>query len=212
MKRVAQRQRESLARARGLGAARRARVIGPLVPSTSPDQVLQAMADTLDGRALARRWRRQPRLRRPSMRPPRRPSGGAGESAIEQHRVIVCTGSGGVGKTTTSAALGVAGAMLGRRVLVLTIDPARRLWTALGMAQGNDDVRVPGQRYPGELWAGTIDPLRIFAGYVLQHSPDRATADRLMANARCTAALHHAVGLRVHLAVEVARGRHEWPL
>lgn len=102
---------------------------------------------------------------------------------IEQHRVIVCTGSGGVGKTTTSAALGVAGAMLGRRVLVLTIDPARRLWTALGMAQGNDDVRVPGQRYPGELWAGTIDPPRIFAGYVLQHSPDRATADRLMANA-----------------------------
>ena len=46
------------------------------------------------------------------------------QGLIEKHRVIVCTGSGGVGKTTTSAALGIAAAKMGKRVLVLTIDPA----------------------------------------------------------------------------------------
>ncbi len=103
-------------------------------------------------------------------------------SVIENHRVIVCTGSGGVGKTTTSAALGVAAAMMGKRVLVLTIDPARRLATALGIADGADDVRVPRQDYAGELWAGAIDPARIFASYIERHARDRATVERLFAN------------------------------
>jgi anion-transporting ArsA/GET3 family ATPase len=102
---------------------------------------------------------------------------------IESHRVIVCTGSGGVGKTTTSAALGVAAAKMGRRVLVLTIDPARRLSTALGIANRLEDVRVPGQSYRGELWAGTIDPARIFAEYIERHARDRETVDRLFGNA-----------------------------
>jgi anion-transporting ArsA/GET3 family ATPase len=104
-------------------------------------------------------------------------------SVIENHRVIVCTGSGGVGKTTVSAALGVAAARMGKRVLVLTIDPARRLATTLGIANSGVDVRVPGQRFRGELWAGTIDPPRIFADYVARHAKDRATADRLSSNA-----------------------------
>lgn len=103
-------------------------------------------------------------------------------SLIESHRVIVCAGSGGVGKTTTSAALGVAAARMGRRVLVLTIDPARRLATALGIARRSDDVRVPGQKYPGELWAGMIDPVQIFADYILRYAKDQAAADRLYGN------------------------------
>ncbi len=102
---------------------------------------------------------------------------------IENHKVIVCTGSGGVGKTTTAAALGVAAAQLGRRVLVLTIDPARRLATTLGIARRSDDVRVARQAYPGELWAGMIDPPRVFTDYILRHAADRATADRLLENA-----------------------------
>jgi anion-transporting ArsA/GET3 family ATPase len=101
---------------------------------------------------------------------------------IENHRVIVCAGSGGVGKTTISAALGVAAAKMGKRVLVLTIDPARRLATALGIARSADDVRVAGQRYRGQLWAGTIDPARIFASYIERHAADRMTADRLLRN------------------------------
>jgi anion-transporting ArsA/GET3 family ATPase len=87
-----------------------------------------------------------------------------------------------VGKTTLSAALGVAAAKMGKRVLVLTIDPARRLATALGIANSADDVRVPGQKYSGQLWAGTIDPARIFAGYIERHARDRQTVERLFAN------------------------------
>jgi anion-transporting ArsA/GET3 family ATPase len=102
---------------------------------------------------------------------------------IEGHRVIVCTGSGGVGKTTTSAALGVAAAKLGKRVLVLTIDPARRLATTLGIAQGAEDVRVPKQAWRGELWAGAIDPARIFAEYIERHAKSPDIARRLFDNA-----------------------------
>lgn len=105
------------------------------------------------------------------------------KALIENHRVIVCTGSGGVGKTTTSAALGVAAARLGRRVLVLTIDPARRLATALGIVQGAGDVRVPRQAWDGELWAGAIDPARIFADYIERHAKSADVAQRLFDNA-----------------------------
>lgn len=102
---------------------------------------------------------------------------------IQDHRVLVCTGSGGVGKTTTAAALGVAAARMGKRVLVLTIDPARRLATTLGINNSSSDVRVPGQKFRGELWAGLIDPPRIFAAYIERHAADRAVADRIFGNA-----------------------------
>ena len=60
-------------------------------------------------------------------------------------RILVCCGSGGVGKTTTSAALALRAADRGRRVAVLTIDPARRLAQALGLAElGNEPGRVAG--------------------------------------------------------------------
>jgi anion-transporting ArsA/GET3 family ATPase len=102
---------------------------------------------------------------------------------IENHRVIVCTGSGGVGKTTLSAALGVVAARMGKRVLVLTIDPAKRLATTLGIDQSADEVRVPGQHYAGSLHAGMVDQTRIFADYVRRHATDQATIDGLFNNA-----------------------------
>ena len=105
------------------------------------------------------------------------------QELIENHRVIVCTGSGGVGKTTLSAALGVYAAQLGKRVLVLTIDPARRLATTLGIDQSADEARVPGQNYPGTLYAGMIDQSRIFADYIQRHAADRKTVDALFGNA-----------------------------
>lgn len=101
---------------------------------------------------------------------------------IEHHRVVVCTGSGGVGKTTTSAALGVMAARMGRRVLVLTIDPAHRLATALGIDQDSSEVRVPGQHYSGTLHAGMITPKKIFDDYVVRFAPDRDTALILLEN------------------------------
>ena len=61
---------------------------------------------------------------------------------VARHRVVVCLGSGGVGKTTTSAALGLRSAMEGRNTLCLTIDPAKRLANSLGL----DELRGDEQR------------------------------------------------------------------
>jgi len=68
---------------------------------------------------------------------------------VRERRVLVCLGPGGVGKTTTAAALGVGAALLGRRTLVLTIDPARRLAVAMGMDSVSGEVR----QAPASWWA-----------------------------------------------------------
>ena len=66
---------------------------------------------------------------------------------LSSRRILVCVGSGGVGKTTMAATLALSGALLGRRTLVLTIDPARRLANSLGLASlGHDFQRVPRER------------------------------------------------------------------
>src|SRR5258706_10237570 len=67
---------------------------------------------------------------------------------VTSHRVVVCVGSGGVGKTTTAAALALHAAMRGRRVLCLTIDPARRLANSLGLTE----MREQEQAVPKELF------------------------------------------------------------
>ena len=72
---------------------------------------------------------------------------------LGDHSVVVCTGSGGVGKTTVAAALGILAARQGKRVLVLTVDPARRLATSLGVDDAHSATIVPGQRYSGALYA-----------------------------------------------------------
>ncbi|WP_040601343.1 ArsA family ATPase [Patulibacter medicamentivorans] len=109
---------------------------------------------------------------------------------LDGAQVVVCAGPGGVGKTTTAAALGLALARDGRRVAVVTIDPARRLADALGLGTlGNDPERVPaaaldalGVVPPGELWAMMLDPKRTFDALVRELSPDEATSDRVLAN------------------------------
>jgi anion-transporting ArsA/GET3 family ATPase len=99
-------------------------------------------------------------------------------------KVIVCCGSGGVGKTTTAAALAVRAAERGRRTVVLTIDPARRLAQALGLRElGNQPkpVRVAGFEPKGELAAMMLDMRRTFDDMVLAHAgPDRA--EQILAN------------------------------
>jgi anion-transporting ArsA/GET3 family ATPase len=100
-------------------------------------------------------------------------------------RIVVCCGSGGVGKTTTSAALAVRAADRGRTVAVLTIDPARRLAQALGLTElGNEPGRVAGVPSSagngagsGELHAMMLDMRRTFDEMVQTHTtPDRAAA------------------------------------
>jgi len=93
-------------------------------------------------------------------------------------RIVVCCGAGGVGKTTTSAALALAAAEAGRTVVVLTIDPARRLAQSLGLVELDNEprrVEVPGA--DGELHAMMLDMKRTFDDIVTAHStPERGRA------------------------------------
>ncbi len=102
-------------------------------------------------------------------------------------RVIVCCGTGGVGKTTTAAALALEAARLGRRAAVVTIDPARRLADALGVGElSNEPQRVPtqvlGDDVPGELWALMLDTRTTFDALVTRYAPDERQAERILAN------------------------------
>jgi len=95
------------------------------------------------------------------------------------NRVVVCCGAGGVGKTTTAASMALRAAEYGRTVVVLTIDPARRLAQALGIEDlGNNPQRVslPAE-VPGQLYAMMLDMRRTFDEMVTQYSgPERAEA------------------------------------
>jgi anion-transporting ArsA/GET3 family ATPase len=105
-------------------------------------------------------------------------------------RVVICAGSGGVGKTTTSAAIAMGLAARGQRVCVVTIDPARRLADALGIEQlGSEPRRVDDERFAGhgivlegELWAMMLDPKRTFDELIERLAPDEKTRDEILAN------------------------------
>ena len=109
---------------------------------------------------------------------------GRGEMAgmIASHSVVVCCGSGGAGKTTVAAALGVAGAAAGRRVCVVTIDPARRLADALGLESlGNLPERIEGP-WPGELSAVMLDAKGTFDELVERYAGSAEQALRIKGN------------------------------
>jgi anion-transporting ArsA/GET3 family ATPase len=104
--------------------------------------------------------------------------------------VLVC-GSGGVGKTTTAAAMAATAAThLGGRVLVLTVDPARRLADALGIgALGNTATRVPDAAFAsagveprGELWAAMLDTKAGWDELIRRHAPDAKVREAVLAN------------------------------
>ena len=103
---------------------------------------------------------------------------------LAETQLVICVGSGGVGKTSTSAAIGLRAALEGRRVLVLTIDPAKRLANSLGLsAFGNEiaRIRLPDGT-PGELHALMLDTQSTFDNLVGQLAPDIATRDRILRN------------------------------
>ncbi len=92
-------------------------------------------------------------------------------------RVVVTCGSGGVGKTTTAAALALLGAEAGRRTVVLTIDPARRLAQSMGLTELDNTPREVSGVAQGQLFAMMLDMKRTFDDVVLAHSTqDRAQA------------------------------------
>jgi anion-transporting ArsA/GET3 family ATPase len=117
------------------------------------------------------------------------PEGASLEALLASREVVVFCGSGGVGKTSIAAASAVAAATrIGGKVLVLTIDPARRLADALGLeAFGNIERRVDLKGYTdeeprGELYAAMLDTKRSWDELVLRHAPDEETAYRILDN------------------------------
>jgi anion-transporting ArsA/GET3 family ATPase len=101
---------------------------------------------------------------------------------VTERSVIVTVGSGGVGKTTTAAVLALAAADAGRRACVVTIDPARRLADALGLARiGNEPARIEGP-WAGELWAVMLDAKKTFDALVDAQAPTPEQAERIKAN------------------------------
>src|SRR5690349_21133178 len=96
--------------------------------------------------------------------------------------MVICAGSGGVGKTTTAAAVALGLAQQGKKVAVVTIDPAKRLATALGLdALGNEPHRVECEA-DGELWAMMLDAKRTFDELIEHLAPDARTRDEVFEN------------------------------
>ncbi|MBS1678873.1 MAG: ArsA family ATPase [Actinobacteria bacterium] len=109
---------------------------------------------------------------------------------LDGKEVVICAGSGGVGKTTTSAAIAAGLAARGLKVCVLTIDPAKRLADSLGLDElGNDARRVDprlfeeqGVEITGELWAMMLDPKQTFDELISRQAPDEESRDRVLGN------------------------------
>lgn len=97
-------------------------------------------------------------------------------------QIIVCIGSGGVGKTTVSASLGVWGAFQGKKTLVLTVDPARRLATTFGLKDDGSDQKIDFPDAPGELWASVLNSKQIFDDFVSRAATKGADAESILNN------------------------------
>lgn len=106
------------------------------------------------------------------------------DRVVADTTVLVCCGTGGVGKTTSAAAIGYHAARRGRRTVVVTIDPAKRLADALGLAGGltNDPARIDGITGRGELWAMMLDTRSTFDELVRREAVDEAQAERILSN------------------------------
>ncbi len=113
------------------------------------------------------------------------------EQLLAAKEIAICCGAGGVGKTTTAAAsAAMAAVSLGGKVLVLTVDPARRLADALGMEElGNVEVRVPdstlkaaGVEPRGQLWAAMLDAKQSWDELIRRHAPNEATVRKILEN------------------------------
>jgi len=108
---------------------------------------------------------------------------------VASHEILVCVGSGGVGKTTSSAVIALHAALSGRKVLVLTIDPARRLANSLGLEGiDNEETRIDLKTlFPkeltdgGELWAMMLDMKQSFDS-VVKRNLEGETAERILSN------------------------------
>ncbi|MBN2195921.1 MAG: ArsA family ATPase [Polyangiaceae bacterium] len=129
---------------------------------------------------------------------------------LDQSRVILCAGCGGVGKTTIAASLALAGARKGRRVLCLTIDPARRLANALGLERMDTEAKeveparltAAGVRVEGRLTVMMLDPKRTFDDLIVRHASSAAMRDRILQNRVYAHLSSRLAGTQEYMAME----------
>jgi anion-transporting ArsA/GET3 family ATPase len=141
------------------------------------------------------------------------------DQLVMTRRVLVAVGAGGVGKTTTAAALGVAAAVRGRRVLCLTIDPARRLAEALGLERMSSEEQViepsrfaqAGFPLKGSLTAMMLDTKATFDDLVVKHSSTPERAQRLLDNKLYKYVSTSLAGTQEYMAMEKLVSVHRDP-
>jgi anion-transporting ArsA/GET3 family ATPase len=129
---------------------------------------------------------------------------------VARKEVIVCAGAGGVGKTTTAASIAMQAALDGRRAAVLTIDPARRLASSLGLKElTNDPTRVSARKFSsaglapkGELHAMMLDTKSTFDKVVLRYAPSPEQAEKIMQNRFAQSIASTLSGTQEYMALE----------
>src|SRR5688500_9111970 len=132
------------------------------------------------------------------------------ERLTTERRVVVCAGAGGVGKTTIAAALALGAAERGRRVLCLTIDPARRLADSLGVPLapgveaevGRERLAAVGVASSGSLSVAMLDPKSTFDELVVKHASSSEAAQRILANSFYRHVSTSLAGTQSYMAME----------
>ena len=137
---------------------------------------------------------------------------------IESQKLLICVGAGGVGKTSLSATIGLQAALMGRKVLVLTIDPAKRLANSLGLKQfGNTETKIDLStmgEVKGELWAMMLDGKKTFNDLIDKLSKDEQTKRSILNNNIYQSITETIVGNQEYMATEklydvVTSGRYD---
>ncbi|HEV8246165.1 MAG TPA: ArsA-related P-loop ATPase [Polyangiaceae bacterium] len=131
-------------------------------------------------------------------------------SLVDQRRIMVCAGAGGVGKTTIAAALSLGAAMRGKRVLCMTVDPAKRLADTLGLNDLGDQPQAVAQSrfaelgiaVPGSLSVLVIDTKSTFDELVRRHAPSAEVCDRILQNRLYSYVSTSLAGTQSYMAME----------
>ena len=128
---------------------------------------------------------------------------------VEDKRIIVCIGPGGVGKTTISSAVALEAASMGKKTLALTVDPSRRLAQSLGLAAGESIGKVSAKRMKdagyggkGELTVSILDVKKTFDDLITKVSRSEDAAARILANNYYTSVADSIAGAHEFMAME----------
>lgn len=128
------------------------------------------------------------------------------KNLIENQKLLICVGAGGVGKTSLSATIGLQAAIMGRKVLVLTIDPAKRLANSLGLKEfGNTETKIDlssMEGVTGELWAMMLDGQKTFDELIKNLTEDEETQQRILNNNIYKGITDTIVGNQEYMATE----------